>query len=105
MNRRTFLMSSLSASAAATLGFAAPDYEQPLFNLHKFFPNPVKIASIDLLQSGKTFFVRSRSTDGIEGVIQTKDMEDFISILLRRVIPRFVGKDARDLETLVDDVY
>jgi L-alanine-DL-glutamate epimerase-like enolase superfamily enzyme len=105
MNRRTFLKASVSASAAATLGFAAQDYEQPLFNLHKFFPNPVRVASIDLLQSGKTFFVRTRSSDGVEGVIQTKDMEDFIPILHRRVIPHFVGKDARDLETLVDAVY
>ncbi len=49
--------------------------------------------------------MRTRSTDGAEGIIQTKDMEDFISILQRRVIPHFLGKDARDLETLVDDVY
>ena len=105
MDRRTFLKAALSASAAGVVGFSAQDYEQPLFNLHKFFPNPVKIASIDLLQSGKTFFVRTRSTDGVEGVIQTKDMEDFIPILHRRVIPHFIGKDARDLETLVDAVY
>ena len=32
-------------------------------------------------------------------------MEDFIPILLRRVIPHFLGKDARDLESLVDEVY
>ena len=49
--------------------------------------------------------MRTRSTDGAEGVILTKDMEDFISILQRRVIPHFLGKDARDAETLVDDVY
>jgi L-alanine-DL-glutamate epimerase-like enolase superfamily enzyme len=65
----------------------------------------VKIASIDLLQAGKNFFVRTRSTDGVEGVVLTKDMEDFVPILLRRVIPQFVGKDARDLESLVDEVY
>ena len=35
----------------------------------------------------------------------TKDMEDFVPILQRRVIPHFLGKDARDAETLVDDVY
>ena len=49
--------------------------------------------------------MRTRSTDGVEGVIQTKDMEDFVPILQRRVIPHFIGKDARDLESLVDDVY
>ena len=32
-------------------------------------------------------------------------MEDYIPILLRRVIPHFIGKDARDLENLVDEVY
>src|SRR4051794_11336117 len=32
-------------------------------------------------------------------------MEDFVPILHRRVIPHFLGKDARDVESLVDDVY
>ena len=114
MNRRTFLTASASAAAlaasgtnarAATGNDAIPEYQSPVFNLHKFFPNPVRIASIDLLVSGKVFFLRTRSADGVEGVIQTKDMEDFVPILQRRVIPHFLGKDARDLENLVDEVY
>jgi L-alanine-DL-glutamate epimerase-like enolase superfamily enzyme len=108
MYRRTFLTASGGAALlldAADGQDAIPEYQKPVFNLRKFFPNPVKIASIELLQSGKTYFVRTRSTDGVEGVVQTKDMEDFIAILLRRVIPHFLGKDARDLEALVDDVY
>ena len=84
---------------------AIPEFQKPVFNIHKFFPNPVRIASIDLLRNGKNFFVRTRSADGAEGIILTKDMEDFIPILHRRVIPHFVGKDARDIESLVDDVY
>ena len=84
---------------------AIPEYQKPVFNLHKHFTAPVKIAAIELLQSGKQYFVRTRSTDGVEGVVLTKDMEDFVPILHRRVIPHFLGKDARDLETLVDDVY
>ena len=82
-----------------------PDYQKPVFDLHKHVTSPVKIASIELLQSGSQYFVRTRSTDGVEAVILTKDMEDFIPILHRRVIPHFLGKDARDIETLVDDVY
>jgi len=106
MNRRTFLAASAGAALlAAADNDAIPDYQKPVFALHKFFPNPVKIASIDLLQSGKNFFLRTRSADGVEGIIQTKDMEDFIPILQRRVIPHFIGKDARELESLVDDVY
>jgi L-alanine-DL-glutamate epimerase-like enolase superfamily enzyme len=99
MNRRQFLAASASATLLAN---AAP---QPVFDLHNTVKTPVKIASIDLLKSGKSYFVRTRSTDGAEGVIMTKDMEDFISILQRRVIPHFLGKDARDAETLVDAAY
>src|SRR5206468_4102636 len=109
MNRRAFLTASagaaLLAGQAAGQDPVAPDYQKPVFALGKFFDRPVKIASIDLLQSGKTYVVRTRSTDGVEGIVQTKDMEDFIAILLRRVAPHFIGKDARDLEKLVDDVY
>src|SRR4051794_22021943 len=109
MNRRAFLSASAGAAlllhAADDKDSAIPEYQKPVFNLRKFLPNPVKIASIDLLQSGKNYFVRTRSTDGVEGIVLTKDMEDFIAILQRRVIPRFIGKDARDLESLVDDVY
>lgn len=112
MKRRTFL-SGLSAGAGAALlataaddkNDAIPEYQNPVFDIRKHLLNPVRIASIELLQSGRNYFVRTRSTDGAEGVVLTKDMEDFVPILLRRVIPRFVGKDARDLETLVDEVY
>src|ERR1700685_2805173 len=114
MNRRNFvktsagaalLAASPSASAAADTDAAFQDWQAPVFDIHKKITSPVKIASIDLLQSGKQFFLRTRSTDGAEGLILTKDMEDFIPILQRRVIPSFVNKDARDIETLVDDVY
>jgi len=107
MNRRAFLASSAGVALSMARAAEPPASEilQPVFNLHKFFPSPVKIASIELLRSSGSFFVRTRSSDGVEGVIQTKDMEDFVPILLRRVIPHFIGKDARDLETLVDDVY
>src|ERR1035438_8869825 len=108
MNRRHFLAGTAGAAFlanAADTDSAAPDYQQPVFNLHKTVTSPVKIASIELLQAGKNYFVRTRSTDGAEGLIMTKDMEDFIPILHRRVIPHFLGKDARDAETLVDDVY
>lgn len=108
MNRRHFLAGSAGAALlayGADTDSSAPEYQKPVFNLHKTVTSPVKIASIELLQAGKSYFVRTRSTDGAEGIIMTKDMEDFIPILQRRVIPHFLGKDARDAETLVDDVY
>src|SRR5260370_34371765 len=112
MNRRNFVKAAtvMAASpfaipAADDKDSAIPEFQKPVFNLPKQASARVKIASIELLQSGKQFFVRTRSTDGVEGIVLTKDMEDFVPILQRRVIPHFLGKDARDLETLVDDVY
>ena len=92
MNRRDFLTTSAAATllARSVPRASAAEFERPVFNLHKHFPAPVKIAAIDLLQSGKQFFVRTRSTDGLEGIVLTKDMEDFIPILHRRVIPHFL---------------
>ena len=110
MNRRSFLKTSaaaplLAAPLAAAPGTASEEWAKPVFNLHSKVTAPVKIASIELLRSGKQYFLRTRSTDGAEGVILTKDMVDFIPILHNRVIPRFLNKDARDLESLVDQVY
>ncbi len=81
------------------------EYQKPVYNLHKFFSTPVKIASIELLQSHKQYFLRTRSADGAEGIIQTKDIVDYVQILAHRVMPHFLNKDARDLEHLVDEVY
>lgn len=113
MNRRNFFRASAGAgwlfgSAGRVLAAqerVVPEWEKPVFDLHKSFTSPVKIASIELLRAGSSYFVRTRSTDGATGVIETKDIADYIPILLRRVIPAYLGKDARDLETLVDDVY
>ena len=52
-----------------------------------------------------SIFLRTRSADGAEGIVQTKDIVDYIQILAHRVMPHFLGKDARDLESLVDEVY
>ena len=108
MNRRSFLQTSAFAPAALAAGrtdFAAPAYEAPLFDLHKFSKSPIKIKSIELLNAGKHYFVRSTSTDGAVGISKTKQIEDYTPVFVRRVAPFLVGKDVRDLETLVDGVY
>src|ERR1035441_3584553 len=103
MNRRNFL--AISGVAALPRASAAVEEDPAVFPLHKFFANPLKSTTIDLLQSGNRYFLRTRTSDGAEGLVLTKNMEDYIPILLRRVIPHFLGKDARDLENLVDEVY
>jgi L-alanine-DL-glutamate epimerase-like enolase superfamily enzyme len=112
MNRRNFLTAAAGAALVSNplarlrgADSATPEYQKPVFNLHKLFDAPVKIASIELLQAGRVYLLRTRSADGAEGIVQTKDIEDYIPILMHRVIPHFLGKDARDLEDLVDEVY
>lgn len=101
MQRRTFLQ----AAAASVLAGSTPEYEKPLFQLHKASSTPVTIKSLELYRNGSSYFVKSTSAEGAVGIAFTKQVEDFIPILLKRVIPYFTGKDARDLESLVDGVY
>jgi L-alanine-DL-glutamate epimerase-like enolase superfamily enzyme len=79
--------------------------EELMFNLPAQFSSPIKIESVEMLQNGSNFFVRTRSTDGAVGITGTKQVEDFIPIFEHLVAPHFVGKDARDIESLVDYVY
>ena len=68
---------------------------------------PVNIASVELLRSGEQFLVRVRSQDGATGIAAAHPdvLETTWPILLRRVAPFFRGKDARDLDALIDGVY
>jgi L-alanine-DL-glutamate epimerase-like enolase superfamily enzyme len=59
-----------------------------------------------LLKTPVGHFVRARSTDGAEGHALCGDRaHDVAPLLTRRVAPYFAGKDARDLERLIDGVY
>lgn len=73
----------------------------------ELWPEPVRIASIELLKAGNDFLVRVRAKDGAMGLAvgHPEVLETTWPILTRRVAPFFVGKDARDLEALVDGVY
>jgi L-alanine-DL-glutamate epimerase-like enolase superfamily enzyme len=73
----------------------------------ELWPNPVLIASIDLLRAPGQFLVRVRARDGAAGLAvgHPDVLESTWPILTRRVAPFFVGKDARDLDTLIDGVY
>jgi L-alanine-DL-glutamate epimerase-like enolase superfamily enzyme len=101
------------AAAAASTDFSAPrdphplirEPELPMFDLPSQFKAPVKIESVEMLKNGSNFFVRTHSTDGAVGITGTKQVEDFIPLFQHLVAPHFVGKDARDLESLVDFAY
>ncbi|MFN0106581.1 MAG: mandelate racemase/muconate lactonizing enzyme family protein [Bryobacteraceae bacterium] len=102
LSRRHFL---LATAAAAQEKKIIPWYEEPFLGIHKKVKVPVKIAKIELLKVANNYFLEVTSTDQVKGICRTKQIEDYIAILLRRVVPTFLGKDARDIETLVDDVY
>ena len=122
LSRRDWLKITSAASVAASLprdltaasaGAWSPDSvvplirdaEQPMFNLPGQFSSPVKIESVEMLKNGSNFFVRTRSTDGAVGITGTKQVEDFLPIFEHLVAPQFIGKDARQLESLMDEVY
>jgi L-alanine-DL-glutamate epimerase-like enolase superfamily enzyme len=70
------------------------------------FTSPVKIESIELFKYRDYYFVKSRSTDGAVGISFPNNKVSYLyPLLLKQVIPFFIGKDARDLEDLIDGVY
>jgi L-alanine-DL-glutamate epimerase-like enolase superfamily enzyme len=70
-------------------------------------PKPVVVSSVELLRSGRSFLVRARAKDGAEGLAEGNGavLQSAWPILTRRVAPFFVGKDARELESLLEGVY
>jgi L-alanine-DL-glutamate epimerase-like enolase superfamily enzyme len=78
----------------------------PILNT-ELWPNPVKIASMELLRNRRNFLVRVRTTDGTEGIGVPNAMHyvHTYPIFVNRIAPFFVGKDARGLEDLLWELY
>jgi L-alanine-DL-glutamate epimerase-like enolase superfamily enzyme len=68
--------------------------------------SPVIIDSMELLFNNGLYFLRTRSKDGSVGVAVASERAAYLHPLLKQlIIPYFIGKDARDLEKLLDGVY
>jgi L-alanine-DL-glutamate epimerase-like enolase superfamily enzyme len=126
--RRQFISTIGSAGAAAPLlgatGLAAedaarirqPDAEarrarlieilrQPVLR-KGLFTSPVVIQSVELLRWETSYLCRVRSTDGAEGVsVAHNEMHRLYPIFLRNLQPFFLGKDARELDLILEKVY
>ena len=120
--RRTFLQSTSSAAivtGASRLGKAAEEPKNrvstrdlqkvaavPVLQVHEL-PAPVTISEMELLRNGRNFLVRVRTRDGAEGlgVPNAMHLIHTYPIFLNRVAPFFVGKDARQLEPLLWELY
>ena len=78
----------------------------PFLGLEKFYNSPVIIESIELFKYSGTYIVKSISKDGAIGLAVCNGRARYLYPMLKElVIPAFIGKDARELENLVNEVY
>ena len=78
---------------------------QPVLK-RELFASPVVIKSVELRRWENSFLCRVRSADGAEGIsVAHSDMKKFYPIFLENLQPFFVGKDARELDLILEKVY
>jgi len=109
LRRRQWLQlataSFIGAGAATSRAVDIPGQE-PLLDLHQRLPEPVPIAAVDQLQIGNAIWIRVTSESGQIGFCPGNDrLKVTVEMARKLVIPFFIGKDARDIERLVDNVY
>ena len=118
-DRRGFLKSAVGAGLLAAIPGCQPPVERsrtsssqldkatatPVLKVASI-STPAKIASIELLRCEENHFVRATSTEGAVGISITNSRAGYLYPSLQKlVIPYFIGKDARNLESLIDGVY
>src|ERR1035437_8952100 len=119
-NRRNFIKTTFAAALLSPLSKAA---SLPIITLSgksdelekialtpvlqvDFMKDPIIIESLELLKKGNHYIVRARSKDGAEGIAFTGEKIEYLYLmLLQQVFPCFIGKDARKLEALLEEVY
>jgi L-alanine-DL-glutamate epimerase-like enolase superfamily enzyme len=117
-NRRTFISTAAGAGLAAVplhsaaTAAANPRYrkldevlKQPVLK-KQLFTSPVIIDTVELLRLGDSFLCKVRSRDGAEGIsVAHSGMNTLFPIFLKNLQPFFIGKDARELDLILDKVY
>jgi L-alanine-DL-glutamate epimerase-like enolase superfamily enzyme len=72
----------------------------------QLFPDPVIIESLELLRYKDNFLCRVRSRDGAEGFsVGHYELKSLWPVFAVKLQPFFVGKDARDLDLLLEKVF
>jgi L-alanine-DL-glutamate epimerase-like enolase superfamily enzyme len=70
------------------------------------FNSPVIIQSVELLRWENSYLCRVRSADGAEGIsVAHSSMRTLYPIFLHNLQPFFLGKDARELDLILQKVY
>ncbi len=114
MHRRDFvsnlatglLLSPTFSPIPHFLSHVLPRVSEPILKRH-YFPDKVEIDSIELLRYNENFLCRVTSSSGATGISVSNNaqMISLYPIFLNRISPFFIGKDARDLEHLIEEVY
>ena len=120
MKRRKFLNTSLAAGAGMALSPTTnlkaqtrDTYDQldKILAQHildkSLFKESLIIEKIELLHYQGNFICRIRTENGAEGLSVSNNMQmiHLYPIFINRIQPFFIGKDARDLEKLLAEVY
>lgn len=70
------------------------------------FSSPVTIATLELLRFKNSFICRVRSKEGAEGIsLAHNSMSNFYPIFFNNLQRIFIGKDACELDSLMEQVY
>ena len=122
-NRRKFITTSLvgSLSAALPISVLGTDHKEDIGSIYtkldtilqqpvlkkEFFTSPVLIESLELLRYKDSFLCRVTSKEGAVGWSFSNDspMKSFYPVFVNRLQPFFIGKDARNLESLLEEAY
>src|SRR5512138_2830552 len=117
-NRRKFISTSIAGGITAAVSpftsFAPESIKEKYTKLdeilrkpvlkRELFPTPVIIDTLELLRYNNSFLCRVKSKNGDTG-ISVGNNDQLIAlypVLVRRLLPYFIGKDARDLEKLLE---
>ena len=113
--RRHFL-STAAAGALASTAHAAETVNDRYRKLDEIlakpvlkkelFTAPVMIDSVELLRMATAYLCRVRSKDGAEGIsVAHTSMSTFFPIFVKNIQPFLVGKDARELDLILEKIY
>ena len=80
--------------------------KQPVLR-RELFTTPVIIETLELLRLDNNFLCRVRSKDGAEGLSASNNSQEvsLAAVQVNRLQPFFIGKDARNLDELLEEVY
>lgn len=117
-DRRTFIATAAGGGLSALPLSAAPSspvsaryrkldeiLSQPVLK-KQLFSTPVIIETLELLQLNGGYLCRVRSREGAEGIsVAHSTMSTLYPIFLKNLRPFFLGKDARELDLILEKVY